>query len=221
MGVMKLWDRPTRVFHWSLVVLGLISWWTAEYSYYEWHEKSGLLLASLIMFRILWGFWGGRTARFAHFIKGPQAVIHHVGELARRQAEPSAGHNAVGAYAVLLMLLLILVQIVTGLFSQADYGVFLGPWADLVSTARSEAMTSLHHQIFTFLQIIVGLHIVAVLLYWALLKQNLIGPMISGRKAGLSAPSVAEPSLLRLGACIFGGFALGWGGVGAVEAVLG
>src|SRR4051812_43201346 len=100
-----VWDIPTRVFHWLLVGLLLFSWWSAENYHLDWHQYSGITVLALLIFRIVWGMIGTNTARFSHFVKGPGAVLSYV--------RPSStdgltiGHNPIGGWSVVLMLLLL------------------------------------------------------------------------------------------------------------------
>lgn len=212
----RVWDLPTRLFHWILVLLVSISWWTGENGYYEWHEKSGILLLCLIVFRLLWGFWGSHTARFADFLEGPGAVWAHMRHFARGQVRHDVGHNPLAGYAVLVLLGVLLVQAVLGLFTQADYGVFLAPWAETVSTERSETLTSWHKWFFDWVLITIGIHVSAILAYAIFQRVYLLGPMIHGTaKLDTKQPAIASKRQALI--CLVVAVILGWGGIALVE----
>ena len=94
---MKVWDLPTRLFHWLIVLLVGFSWWSAETGNMDWHYRSGLTALVLLVFRLLWGFIGGSTARFSQFLRSPGAVITYL----REPAGPlRGGHNPLPAGGV-------------------------------------------------------------------------------------------------------------------------
>lgn len=201
----KVWDVPTRLFHWSIVLLVAFSYATARLGWIDWHFRSGYAILALVLFRIVWGLVGSETARFSSFIRGPRDVLHHLFHVARGRAEAEAGHNAAGALMVMLLLSLLLFQTGTGLFS--GDGIFVeGPLAQFVGGAMSETLTGWHGLGFDLILIAVIVHVAAVLFYGVFLKQNLVRPMITGRAwlPGLSkAPKLASPilALVVLAAC--------------------
>ena len=109
----KLWDIPTRVFHWTLVIAIPLSWWSAEQQNFDLHKWLGYTLLVLVVSRILWGFVGSRHSRFADFLSGPRAVLAYI----HGEDAASAGHNPLGGWSVVVMLLLILLQAVPGEFA--------------------------------------------------------------------------------------------------------
>ncbi|MGR8949071.1 MAG: cytochrome b/b6 domain-containing protein [Gammaproteobacteria bacterium] len=179
----RVWDLPTRLFHWLLVILCTTSVITVQIDELEWHERSGIAILILVISRAIWGVCGSETARFSHFVKGPAAIINYVRGLFAKTEVNSAGHNPVGALVVLAFFVLLITQAITGLFAN-DEIVFEGPLADLVSRDMSDTLTSLHHTVAEALLWLVGLHVLANIGYWLVLKQNLIVPMITGRKIG-------------------------------------
>jgi cytochrome b len=183
----RVWDLPTRLFHWSLVVLVGLSWWSAETHRYDLHFWFGYAVLFLLLFRILWGFVGSSTARFANFVRGPAALFTY---FRNRFRWTVAGHTPLGALSVLALLVMLVVIVGTGLVALDEDGLTGGPLAHLVSLATSDWATELHEELFDFLLILIGLHIAAILLYRLALGLNLLGPMITG-KAEL-APGV-EP----------------------------
>jgi cytochrome b len=175
-----VWDLPTRLFHWLLVALIAFSWWTAEEGEVELHIWSGLAVLTLLLFRLLWGFLGSSTARFASFVRGPRAVLGYVRNM---KGWRSPGHNPLGALSVIALLGLLALQVATGLINIDDDGLHEGPLAELVAFDTSEAAHDLHAQLFDVLLILIGLHVAAVLFYRLALGKKLVGPMITGRAA--------------------------------------
>ena len=173
----RVWDLPTRLFHWTLVVLVGLSWWSAENDQQDLHLYLGYGLLSLLLFRIGWGVAGSSTARFSSFVRGPGAVVRYV---RNRFHWPLAGHAPLGALSVLALLAMLFVIVGTGLFAADEDGLFSGPLAYLVSLGVSDTMTELHEELFDVLLALVGLHVAAILLYRLALGRNLLGPMITG-----------------------------------------
>jgi cytochrome b len=174
-----VWDVPTRLVHWLLVLLISISWWTGETGRLEWHRWSGYGLLGLVLFRLYWGFTGGSTARFSHFVRGPRAIVGYL----RGAWAVTAGHNPLGALSVLLLLGLLSVQIVLGMFAVDVDGIESGPWSAWVSFEAGRAAAGWHETVFNVLMTLITLHILAVVYYLLFRKQNLLGAMVSGRRA--------------------------------------
>ncbi len=174
----RIWDLPTRLFHWSLLVLLGLSWWTAETDQDRLHSLFGYGVLFLLFFRILWGFLGSSTARFSAFVRGPRAVAEYI---RNRFRWPVAGHAPLGALSVVALLVLLTVQVGTGLFAVDEDGLFPGPLAHLVGIGTSDAMTELHGEVFDWLLVLIGLHIAAILFHRVALGRNLLGPMITGK----------------------------------------
>ena len=174
----RVWDLPTRLFHWALVVLIGLAWWTAETGRNSLHLWLGYGVLFLLLFRILWGFLGSSTSRFSAFVRGPRAVAEYI---RNRFRWPLAGHAPLGALSVIALLALLLVEVGTGLFAADEDGFFSGPLAYLVSIGASDRMTGWHEELFDWLLILIGLHVAAILLYRLALGRNLVGPMITGK----------------------------------------
>jgi len=172
----RVWDFPTRLFHWSIVLLFGMSWWSAENNAMDWHRLFGLVFLGLILFRLIWGFIGGSTARFSAFVRSPDAAMSYLrGNGARR-----AGHNPLGGYSVLAMLLTLLVQVVTGLFAVDVDGIESGYLSSLVSFSEGRLASDIHEISFNVLLALIGLHVLTVLFYLIARRRNLIGPMVTG-----------------------------------------
>ena len=179
----RVWDLPTRLFHWTLVALIALLYATGEFDLLDmrWHIWSGYATLALIVFRILWGVFGSQTSRFADFVRGPFAIARYIQSLLSTNKQVSVGHNPLGGWSVLALLLCVLVQAVTGLFS-SDEVEFDGPFVAYVPVKTVKLMTRLHHWNQDVLLALIGVHVVAVLLYLLLKHENLIGPMLSGRR---------------------------------------
>jgi len=173
-----VWDSPTRLFHWSVVALVFVSWLSADRGYMTVHLWSGLALLSLLLFRLAWGFFGSTTARFSNFLHTPPRILNY---LRGKDKLFYAGHNPAGGLMVLMLIGVLLAQAVTGLFS-TDSLRFSGPLALLVSEDLSLRLTSLHGAVFNLILALVWLHVVAVGFYLLVKGDNLIRPMITGRK---------------------------------------
>ena len=188
-----VWDIPVRFFPWTLVLLLLVSYFTARAGgdWMKLHFWSGYAILTLLFFRIAWGFFGSTTARFSNFLKGPSAAFHHLADLLGRGRPRDAGHNPMGGAMVVVLILAVLAQAVTGLFSaDTDMGTVNGPLALKVADKWVERATAFHSFWINVLIILAGLHVLAVLFYLAWKRQNLIGAMFTGRKP---ADDVVEP----------------------------
>ncbi len=189
--VVAVWDRPIRSFHWLLVVLIGFSWWTAETSRMDWHQYSGLAICFLLVFRILWGFVGSNTARFSHFVRGPAAILRHLGG----HDSGRVGHNPLGALSVVALLLTLVIQVATGLFAVDVDGLESGPLSHYVSFQQGRQAAAIHDASFTVLQGLIVLHLAAIAFYLLVKRDNLVRPMVTGSRT-VSGSSVAgmEPA---------------------------
>jgi cytochrome b len=195
MNRVRVWDVPTRLVHWLMVLLVAASWWTGDTGRMDWHRYSGYLLLGLVVFRIYWGLFGASTARFRQFVRGPRVIWGYV----RGRWETLPGHNPLGALSAVLLLVLLLAQIVLGLFAVDVDGIESGPWSSHVSFAAGRACAKLHHQVFNVLLVLIAVHVVAVLFYVLVKKQNLIAAMFHGkREYTQDLPPTVDASRLRL-----------------------
>ncbi|TVV75847.1 Ni/Fe-hydrogenase 1 b-type cytochrome subunit [Sphingomonas solaris] len=182
---MAVWDVPVRIVHWAIVGLIAFSWYSAENHMMDWHRYSGFAILGLLIFRILWGFIGSSTARFSAFVRGPAEIRRYAGTLRKRAPGAGVGHNPVGALSVLALLLVIMVQVGTGLFAVDVDGIESGPLSERVSFDQGRLLAEVHEISFTVLQVLVVLHVFAILFYLLYKRDNLVGPMIvGGRKTG-------------------------------------
>lgn len=179
----RVWDLPTRLFHWTLALLVLGQWGTAEWGWLDmqWHFYFGYALLALLLFRLLWGFVGSETARFTHFLRGPEAVAKFLGEVLRPGPERRAGHNPLGGWAVMLLIVLLAVQGVSGLYSSDEIALF-GPLSGTVSADVVELMNEIHAFDQNLILGVIVVHVIAVFWHMLYKKETLIRAMFSGRK---------------------------------------
>lgn len=183
----QVWDAPVRLFHWAIVILMLVSWLSADQGYMRVHLWSGLTLLALLIFRLVWGVIGSTTARFRNFLHPPRTVLAYLRSLAGANKALFAGHNPAGGLMVVGLIAVLLLQAVTGLFSN-DGLRFHGPLALLVSEETSTGITGLHGTIFNLILVLVWLHVVAVGFYLFVKGDNLIFPMLTGKKKRAHVP---------------------------------
>ncbi|KPV41071.1 hypothetical protein AN478_03880 [Thiohalorhabdus denitrificans] len=216
-----VWDGPLRLFHWSLVALIGFGWWSGEQGL-DWmdaHMLAGQAVLGLVAFRLLWGLWGSRHARFADFLAGPRRVVAELRGLLRGRPEPHLGHGPAGGWAVMLILLLVGAQAFTGLFASDDI-LTDGPLVGTLPGDIESFLNSAHYTLFDVLLWVVGLHVAAVVVVYPLLaREDLVRPMITGWKRLASAATgrperfgwgVVLRGLLLMVAClaaVYGGIA--------------
>lgn len=178
-----VWDPPTRLFHWLLVVLVTISFVTGKMggTAMQYHEWSGVAILVLVLFRVLWGVLGGTQSRFATFVRGPRKVVDYARALAGGKSKRYLGHNPLGAWSIIAMLAALAIQAGTGLFANDD--IFTeGPLFQWVSKGTSDWLTRIHLINRNILIGLVALHIGAIVFYLVAKRENLILPMLTGRK---------------------------------------
>ena len=178
----KVWDGAVRLVHWGIVVTFGVSWWSVGAGRMDIHLPAGYTMLTLVLFRIVWGFVGSDTARFSRFVRGPAAVLGYARTLLKPRGALSIGHNPLGALSVVALLGLLLAQVLLGLFAVDTDAIESGPLAHLVSFDTGRQAARLHGLVFDGLQIVAGLHILAVLYYMVVKRTNLIGPMVTGIK---------------------------------------
>lgn len=196
-----VWDLPLRLFHWVLVLSIAASWYTAEnseeyvtygdnvVSYTQIHFWLGYWALGLIIFRVIWGFIGPQHARFTQFLKGPRQVLGYAGKFLKRDSPASIGHNPMGGWVVVLMLLMIGAQAVTGLFLIDNTEIYPAPFNPSVDAALAGKFGSFHHWNFNVLLGVIGLHVFAILFYLFFKRQNLIKAMLTGHKPADLVPT--------------------------------
>lgn len=231
-----VWDLPLRLFHWLLAIsIGLL-WLTQKYganpvplvdkigwlenfpniAYATWlnvHMWLGYWVLGLIIFRVIWGFVGPRHARFSSFFPLPKRMIAYLRALAFGTESKPVGHNPLGSLMVFLMLALVGFQAVSGLF--ADDDIFTaGPYQMAVSEDTAEFFNGIHHSLFDYILIAIAIHVIAIVTYAVVLKQNLTVPMITGRKPAKLVPeteAITSSQLFRAAIVIIVAAAvIGW-----------
>ena len=172
-----IWDLPIRLLHWSLVILVGLLFLTASLGAFDAHELAGKGVLVLVIFRLIWGAVGSQTARFSDFLGGIAAIRQY---LIYRQSK-SLGHNPLGGWMVVAMLAALLIQAGTGLLAN-DGIMFQGPLAHSVSQSLSDVASRAHHGLASLLGGLITIHVTAILLYWTVGRENLVGPMFTGKK---------------------------------------
>ncbi len=174
-----VWDIPTRLFHWSLVVCFVIAYLTSESERWQlWHVTAGYTFGALLVFRLVWGAIGSRYARFSNFVRGPKQTMRYLGSLLTRHPQHYVGHNPAGAWAIVGMIGLGLLVVFTGWASFNDYGDWFG---------------ELHEGIVNALIVVIGVHIGGVIVSSFLHHENLVRSMVNGYKQGKLIDAIRYP----------------------------
>ncbi len=194
----RIWDLPTRVFHWALafcVVCLLITGFKGGDAM-PWHYRFGYCVLTLLMFRLVWGVVGGKWSRFASFVYAPSSILRYM--KGQGDALHSVGHNPLGAFSVFAMLAMLLVQVSTGLISDDEISA-AGPLTKFVSNATVSLASSYHVTIGKVLVIVLVItHLVAIVFYLYKKRENLIKPMLHGDKLlPNSTPASADTAATR------------------------
>lgn len=181
----KTWDPVTRLWHWVLVLSVSVGWSFGKFMSFDtiqWHFYLGYLILGLMLFRYLWGFVGPEPVRYRAILPTPRVTLDYLKHVGRREPSGAAGHNPLGSLSVIAMLVAITAQGITGLFIESDDFFEYGPLAGYVSEATVNRLTWWHHFNADIILILVVLHVAALLFYLLWKQENLIKPMISGRK---------------------------------------
>ena len=184
-----VWDLPTRLFHWMIVVLVAGAYLTERLNWMHWHVRIGESLLALVIFRLLWGWAGSETARFRSFLASPAAALRHLRRMVRHEPDSQVGHNPAGGWMVLFLLALLLGEALTGIYVNNDIAN-QGPLTDWVPASVANGIMDLHSLLWDALLAAVALHVAAIVLY-AVRGDNLLWPMLTGRKRlppGIPAP---------------------------------
>lgn len=197
MKKIRVWDLPTRLFHWVLVILVLVAVVTENIggNAMDWHFRAGYAALTLVAFRILWGLVGTRYARFSTFLRGPAVIAGYL----RGAGKTMLGHNPLGGLSVLALLGIVLSQAVSGLFANDDIA-YDGPLVKFISKELSDSITWFHKEVSaTLLYVLVGLHVAAILFYYIGKRRNLVKPMITGdTEAEADAPAANDSWAMRV-----------------------
>lgn len=181
-ATVAVWDRFVRFFHWALVVLFAVSYFTAE-SQRAIHTWSGYSIAALVVARIVWGFAGGRRARLSSFVHGPSTVFSYFGGMFRGAHQRYLGHNPLGGWGVIAMLVTLLATLLAGMvLLAADHNE--GPLAMWAPSLPSEdTAKSIHETLVNIMLVLIGIHIAGVIVHWLKFRENLVPAMFHGRKS--------------------------------------
>lgn len=178
-----IWDLPTRLFHWLLVLLVILQFGTAKYGWLDmqWHFRFGYALLSLLLFRIFWGFAGSNSARFSHFLLAPVNIWRYLRNWRKSSSAAFAGHNPASGLSVVLMLGALLVQALSGLATSDDIEWF-GPLHNHLPDAWIAFASSLHRQLEIFILALIALHLSAISAHKVIKHESLTASMVTGRR---------------------------------------
>ncbi|MEO8187830.1 MAG: cytochrome b/b6 domain-containing protein [Burkholderiaceae bacterium] len=206
----RIWDLPTRLFHWLLAALVIFSFTTGKLGgdWLIWHFRSGYAIAALLLFRLLWGFAGSRYAQFASFLPSPSRVWRTVRPAESRAVPVSAGHSEVGTLSVYALLIVLALQVATGVFTN-DGNFTEGPWVKFVSEAVSNRLSTTHYYNHWLIVGLTTLHVAAIAYYLLARKEDLLTPMLTGDKLGIDAPAAEDGMSIRVRAAVFAAIAAG------------
>jgi cytochrome b len=212
----RVWDLPTRLFHWTLASAVVISVFSARIggNAMIWHFRCGFLVFTLLAFRLLWGVVGGRWSRFASFVHAPGTVWRYLRGTSRPGERLDVGHSPTGALSVFALLGVLALQVATGLVAD-DEIASVGPLNPYVSGATARRASAWHSHWGQWIIIgLVALHIAAIAWYLVGRKTDLVGPMVSGDKAlPADTPASADglrQRLLALALVALCAFGVGW-----------
>jgi cytochrome b len=181
-SIVRVWDAPTRLFHWAMVVCIIVLVATAQIggAAMDWHFRFGYAVMSLLLFRLIWGFIGGYWSRFANFLYPPTQIIRYL--RGQGEASQSVGHNPAGALSVFALLMFLALQVASGLFSDDEIAA-AGPLTRFVTSAVVSKATFYHKEIGKLILIgLVALHLLAIAFYFFRQHENLVKAMITGDK---------------------------------------
>ena len=195
-----VWDAATRLFHWLTAALVVAAYVTWRLDWMNWHARAGEAVLALVVFRVLWGFFGSATARFAGFLASPRVAVEHLARLLRREPDRQVGHNPAGGWMVLILLALLLIETLSGIYINNDIADE-GPLTELTPAPVANAINAVHWIFWDVLLAAIALHVAAILIYAAAKGQNLVTPMLTGWK--VLPATVPQPRMAgALAACV-------------------
>ncbi len=202
----RAWDLPTRVFHWTLVLLIISAWTSFRFAEavgdatMKWHRYNGYAILVLVVWRLLWGFVGSSTSRWSNFVRWPWVAASYLLDTLRGRDRHFLGHNPLGTYMVLALLAAVALQGGLGLMTVEHNDVSWGPLYKLVSEETQKRISFFHVRLLNYLILpLIAAHIAANVLYGLIKKDPLIPAMITGKKRagdyedGDAAVIVARP----------------------------
>ncbi len=191
----RVWDAPTRIFHWLYVACFVAAWLMLDAARLDWHVLAGYIALGLLVFRVAWGFVGTRHARFRSFAAGPRAVAGYLRGIIGRKSPHLAGHNPAGGWSILAMLALGLAIGASGIVALGAMHGY-GPLAVLANSDSALALRELHEILAWILLALVPIHLAGVALGSFVNRENLVRAMIDGRKSGLDCADAVAPHTL-------------------------
>ena len=218
-ATVRAWDLPTRLFKWLLTLLVCLAWVSNKFgaAVPSWHVWNGYAILVLVVFRILWGVFGGSTARFSAFIASPRAAFAYLRGQWVGKARAFLGHNPLGGWMVLALLAAVGTQALFGLYSaDQDRLIIEGPLAKTVSDGAVDFAAHWHRVGFNLILALVTVHVAANLAYDLVGKYGLIRAMLTGRKPRADyqdMPEAVPGSLERAFLCLLAAIAIVFGGI--------
>ncbi len=198
-----IWDLPLRIFHWSLVICLLGSWYTSnqDNGLIEYHLTLGYITLGLIIFRVLWGILGTTHSRFSQFIPSLAKLSLYIKNFYSSDTPSHPGHNPLGSLMVVFMLAVIFLQAVSGLFMNDD--IFTsGPYYGTLDEKLEVIAVFIHHNGFNVILATIAMHIFAVIFYTIFKKQSLVLPMVTGKKSSTDVTKKDSISHSKIGLAI-------------------
>lgn len=181
----KIWDIPTRLFHWLLAATVMIGWYLGEFRTFtniDWHMYLGQATGWLLVFRLYWGFYGPPSAQFKNIIPSRTEILCYIKHIKSRIPSGIQGHNPIGGLSVVALLSVLSVQVMTGFFAEDD-GLFAsGPLSKHIDDNWVLFANKIHYQSSRILLILIVLHLAAIVFYHVWKRENLIWPMVTGWK---------------------------------------
>jgi len=180
----KVWDRPTRLFHWTLVLSFALSYLSAEFHIGFIHTLIGYFLCGLLAARLIWGFVGNKYARFSSFVFSPRETLSYIRDMRQNTPKHYFGHNPAGAIMVFALLGLLVLILLTGLLTLATID-FEGPLLFLTTSVDDNTSYAIHHLhgwLIDIALILIPLHLLGVAVGSIQHKENLVRAMFTGKK---------------------------------------
>ena len=220
----RVWDWPTRAFHWLLVFFMICAW--ASHKFVPalgdhtliWHRWNGYAILVLLVFRLLWGVLGSSTSRFSHFVRGPFFTLRYFLDFIGGKKRPFLGHNPLGTVMILVLLGAVMVQGTLGLFTLEHNEIVAGPLKRLISDDATEIVSKLHVRGFNILLVLIAIHISANIAYAFIAREPMIRAMVTGTKPALDyeddrEAEIADNVTSRAFACLLIAIAFVFGGI--------
>jgi cytochrome b len=212
-GVVRAWDLPTRLFHWALVAGIASAWISMQFATQlgdptlKWHRWNGMFILTLLTWRLLWGFAGGSTSRFSAFLTWPWNALRYLFAAAKGEKQPYLGHNPAGTWMIIILFVAVAAQAKLGLYTLEHNEIAAGPLYRTIidEEALTKTIQSWHRRGFYLLLGLIGVHVMVNLVYQFVMKDRLIGAMVTGSKPALD---YADQQEATGGSCMLAGVLL-------------